>query len=41
MNKNSIVNIEMGGIDITDLAYSSATGHISIPEVTGNIVIKA
>ena len=35
----SAVTVTMGGVDITDSAYLD--GHISIPSVTGNIVITA
>ena len=35
----SEVTVTMGGVDITDTAYSD--GHISISQVTGNIVITA
>lgn len=35
----SAVTVTMGGVDITDIAY--ADGHISIPSVTGDIVITA
>lgn len=35
----SAVTVTMGGVDITDSAY--ADGHISIPSVTGDIVITA
>lgn len=35
------VVITMGGIDITSSAYNVSTGLISIPNVTGNIIITA
>lgn len=35
------VTITMGGIDITDSVYSAGTGTVSIPAVTGNVVITA
>ena len=37
----SSVTITMGGIDITDSVYSAGTGTVSIPAVTGNVVITA
>lgn len=36
-----LVTITMGGTDITSTAYNHATKEISIPQVTGNIVISA
>ena len=35
------VTITMGGIDITDSVYNADTGTVSIPAVTGNVVITA
>lgn len=35
------VTVTMGGEDITTSAYDAATGQISIPAVTGNVVITA
>lgn len=37
----SSVTVTMGGIDITDSVYSADTGTVSIPAVTGNVVITA
>ena len=37
----SSVTVTMGGIDITDSVYSAGTGTVSIPAVTGNVVITA
>lgn len=37
----SSVTVTMGGIDITDSVYNAETGTVSIPAVTGNIVITA
>ena len=37
----SSVTVTMGGIDITDSVYSGDTGTVSIPAVTGNVVITA
>ena len=37
----SSVSVTMGGTDVTSVVYTSATGVISIPEVTGHIVITA
>ena len=34
------VNITMGGYDITSTVYDSSSGRISIPNVTGNIIIN-
>lgn len=35
------VTVKMGDVDITETAYNSASGAITIAEVTGNIVITA
>ena len=35
------VTVTMGGIDITTSAYDSSSGTVTIPEVTGDIVITA
>lgn len=35
------VTVTMGGIDITETAYTEATGVVSIENVTGNVVITA
>lgn len=35
------VAVTMGGIDITDSVYNADTGTVSIPAVTGNVVITA
>ena len=35
------VEIKMGGVDITESAYTELTGAIEITEVTGNLVITA
>lgn len=37
----SSVTVTMGGIDITDSVYNADTGAVSIPAVTGNVVITA
>ena len=37
----SSVTVTMGGIDITDSVYNADTGTVSIPAVTGNVVITA
>lgn len=37
----SSVTVTMGGIDITDSIYNADTGTVSIPAVTGNVVITA
>ena len=37
----SSVTVTMGGIDITDSVYSADTGTVSIPAVTGDVVITA
>ena len=37
----SSVTVTMGGIDITDSVYSAGTGTVSIPAVTGDVVITA
>lgn len=37
----SSVTVTMGGIDITDSVYNADTGNVSIPAVTGNVVITA
>lgn len=37
----STVSITMGGVDITSTAWTSGTGTISIPTVTGDVVIIA
>lgn len=37
----SSVTVTMGGRDITDSVYSADTGTVSIPAVTGNVVITA
>lgn len=37
----SSVTVTMGGADITAAAYDSGTGAVTIPEVTGDIVITA
>ena len=35
------VNVAMGGVDVTETVYDSTTHTISIPSVTGNVVITA
>ena len=35
------VEITMGGVDITDQVYDPSTGKVTIPEVTGDLVIRA
>ena len=37
----SSVTVTMGGIDITDSVYNADTGTVSIPAVTGDVVITA
>lgn len=37
----SSVTVTMGGVDVTTSAYTTATGAISIANVTGNIVVTA
>ena len=37
----SSVTVTMGGTDITNTAYNAGTGTVSIPAVTGNVVITA
>lgn len=37
----STVTVTMGGNDVTNTTYTTATGEISIAEVTGNVVITA
>lgn len=40
-SSHGTATIKMGGIDITSTAYSSSTGKVSIPSVTGNVSITA
>lgn len=35
------VTVSMGGVNVTDTVYTAATGAISIPNVTGNVIITA